>query len=87
MSSAANVYIFRIFRHYYCALCIFSFRVDIFTASWGPSDDGKTVEAPGHLATKALKNGVTMVMIRVEYVLDGVRMQVKFEPQAQIFLE
>ena len=66
-------------------MCIFSFRVDIFTASWGPSDDGKTVEAPGHLATKALKNGVTMVMIRVENVC--VRMQVKFEPQAQIFLE
>ena len=83
--------IFRIFRHYYCALCIFSFRVDIFTASWGPSDDGKTVEAPGHLATMALKNGVTMVMIRVENVCIGwgthVRMQVKFEPQAQIFLE
>ena len=22
-------------------------KVDVFTASWGPSDDGKTVEAPG----------------------------------------
>ena len=38
-------------------------RIDIFTASWGPSDDGKTVEAPGHLAMKALKNGVTTVIL------------------------
>lgn len=36
-------------------------RVDIFTASWGPSDDGKTVEAPGHLAQAALLKGVTKV--------------------------
>ena len=50
---------FRVYR----TTCIFSYRVDIFTASWGPSDDGKTVEAPGHLATKALKNGVATVMI------------------------
>eukprot|EP00095_Tigriopus_kingsejongensis_P012220 maker-scaffold528_size145933-snap-gene-0.25 protein:Tk12220 transcript:maker-scaffold528_size145933-snap-gene-0.25-mRNA-1 annotation:"prohormone convertase 1" len=34
-------------------------KVDIFTASWGPSDDGKTVEAPGHLAQSALLKGVT----------------------------
>ncbi|TRY67501.1 hypothetical protein TCAL_03758 [Tigriopus californicus] len=34
-------------------------KVDIFTASWGPSDDGKTVEAPGHLAQAALYKGVT----------------------------
>ena len=44
------------------AMHLLSYRVDIFTASWGPSDDGKTVEAPGHLATKALKNGVATVM-------------------------
>ncbi len=40
-----------------------TYRVDIFTASWGPSDDGKTVEAPGKLAQKALEDGVTKVTV------------------------
>ena len=34
------------------------FRVDIFTASWGPTDDGKTVEGPGHMAIAAIKKGI-----------------------------
>lgn len=29
-------------------------HVDIYSASWGPNDDGKTVEGPGRLAQKAL---------------------------------
>ena len=33
-------------------------HVDVFSASWGPSDDGKTVEGPGPLAEKALYNGI-----------------------------
>ncbi|CAB4064560.1 PCSK1 [Lepeophtheirus salmonis] len=33
-------------------------KVDIYTASWGPTDDGKTVEGPGILAQTALKQGV-----------------------------
>jgi hypothetical protein len=41
---------------------MFLSRVDIFTASWGPRDDGKTVEAPGYLAQKALEKGVTEVI-------------------------
>ncbi len=40
---------------------LFLFRVDIFTASWGPSDDGKTVEAPGKMAQRALEEGVQKV--------------------------
>ncbi|KFW91561.1 Neuroendocrine convertase 1, partial [Phalacrocorax carbo] len=28
-------------------------HVDIYSASWGPNDDGKTVEGPGRLAQKA----------------------------------
>jgi hypothetical protein len=39
-------------------------RIDIFTASWGPKDDGETVEAPGHLALTALKNGIANVRKR-----------------------
>lgn len=36
-------------------------KVDIYSASWGPNDDGRTVEGPGRLATKAFKRGVTEV--------------------------
>nr|KAG5710956.1 hypothetical protein BaRGS_013690 [Batillaria attramentaria] len=32
--------------------------IDIFSASWGPSDDGATMEAPHKLATDALQAGV-----------------------------
>ncbi|XP_071951938.1 neuroendocrine convertase 1-like [Antedon mediterranea] len=35
-------------------------HIDIFSASWGPSDDGKTVEGPGTLASKAIKTGITV---------------------------
>ena len=36
-------------------------RVDIFTASWGPSDNGKTVEGPGKMASLALEKGIKEV--------------------------
>ena len=32
-------------------------QVDIFSSSWGPSDDGETVEGPGRLAAAALEKG------------------------------
>ncbi|ELT90904.1 hypothetical protein CAPTEDRAFT_121853 [Capitella teleta] len=32
--------------------------IDIYSASWGPNDDGKTVEGPGMLALAALKKGI-----------------------------
>uniref|UniRef100_A0A3P8ZHH6 P/Homo B domain-containing protein n=1 Tax=Esox lucius TaxID=8010 RepID=A0A3P8ZHH6_ESOLU len=38
-----------------------SFRqqhIDIYSASWGPEDDGVTVEGPGPLARRALENGI-----------------------------
>ncbi|XP_033633885.1 furin-1-like isoform X2 [Asterias rubens] len=34
-------------------------HVDIYSASWGPDDDGKTVDGPGKLAKKAFCEGVT----------------------------
>ncbi|CAG4943788.1 unnamed protein product [Parnassius apollo] len=34
-------------------------HVDIYNASWGPDDDGKTVDGPGELATRAFIEGVT----------------------------
>lgn len=33
-------------------------KVDIYSASWGPNDDGKTVEGPGRLATEAIERGI-----------------------------
>ncbi|XP_034178755.2 neuroendocrine convertase 1 isoform X3 [Osmia lignaria lignaria] len=33
--------------------------VDIYTASWGPADDGKSLKAPGRLAAEALEKGIT----------------------------
>ena len=32
--------------------------IDIFSASWGPLDDGKTFDGPGVLSRKAFQNGV-----------------------------
>ncbi|XP_030764512.1 neuroendocrine convertase 1-like [Sitophilus oryzae] len=32
--------------------------VDIYSASWGPNDDGKTVDGPGRLAREALERGI-----------------------------
>jgi len=32
--------------------------IDIYSSSWGPDDDGKTVDGPGPLAKKAFRNGI-----------------------------
>ena len=34
-------------------------HIDIYSASWGPEDDGKTVDGPGPLARQAFLNGIT----------------------------
>lgn len=33
-------------------------HIDIYSASWGPEDDGKTVDGPGPLARKAFQSGI-----------------------------
>nr|AAB30556.1 Lfur2 [Lymnaea stagnalis] len=33
-------------------------HIDIYSASWGPDDDGKVVDGPGKLAKKAFINGI-----------------------------
>lgn len=33
-------------------------HIDIYSASWGPDDDGKTVDGPGTLASRAFINGI-----------------------------
>lgn len=36
-------------------------HIDIYSASWGPDDDGKTVDGPGQLATRAFVEGIRNV--------------------------
>lgn len=38
-------------------------HIDIYSASWGPDDDGKTVDGPGELATRAFIEGITKVQV------------------------
>lgn len=33
-------------------------NIDIYSASWGPTDDGKTVDGPRNLTVKAMRDGV-----------------------------
>ena len=35
--------------------------IDIYSMSWGPDDDGKTVDGPGHCTKLALKEGARKV--------------------------
>lgn len=41
--------------------------VDIYSASWGPNDDGQTVEGPGKLAQKAFEMGIKEVRMKNVY--------------------
>lgn len=38
-------------------------HINIYSSSWGPSDDGATVDGPGTLAKKAFVDGVTKVSV------------------------
>lgn len=35
-------------------------HIDVYSASWGPEDDGKTVDGPGRLAQLAFSNGIQL---------------------------
>ena len=43
------------------ALLYHNQHVDIYSASWGPKDDGKTMEGPGTYVRRALIKGVMEV--------------------------
>lgn len=45
-------------------------HVDIYSASWGPDDDGKTVDGPGELAHRAFLEGVTKVKYQNIFISD-----------------
>jgi len=36
-------------------------HIDVYSASWGPDDDGRTVDGPGPLAWHAFQQGVIEV--------------------------
>jgi len=40
------------------ALSLNNQHIDIYSASWGPDDDGRTVDGPGNLAKRAFINGI-----------------------------
>jgi len=35
--------------------------IDIYSSSWGPEDDGKTVDGPGMLTEQTLSSGAKLV--------------------------
>lgn len=52
-------------------------HVDIYSASWGPNDDGKTVEGPGRLAQKAFEYGIQKVRLQLP-VYNFIRYDITF---------
>ena len=38
-------------------------HIDVYSASWGPDDDGGTVDGPAMLARKAFYDGITEVYL------------------------
>lgn len=46
------------------SLCFRLQYIDIYLASWGPEDDGATLEGPGPLTRLALQNGIKTVRER-----------------------
>ena len=43
-------------------------HIDIYSASWGPDDDGRVVDGPGRLARLAFLNGIEQVSWHVGHV-------------------
>lgn len=39
-------------------------HIQIYSASWGPDDDGRTVDGPATLARKAFYDGITRVRFK-----------------------
>lgn len=46
-------------------------HIDVYSASWGPEDDGKTVDGPAKLAKEAFLRGVTEVCSCVRACVRG----------------
>lgn len=50
------------------SLSINNQHIHIYSASWGPEDDGKTVDGPAKLAKESFLQGVTEVSLYVLHV-------------------
>lgn len=48
--------------------------IDIYSASWGPTDDGKTVDGPRELTLQAMADGVNKVWQRYTCCAEGFRL-------------
>lgn len=42
-------------------------HIDIYSASWGPDDDGRTVDGPATMAKKAFSDGINFVCTLSSY--------------------
>lgn len=49
------------------ALSLNQQHIDIYSASWGPDDDGVTVDGPGRLVKTAFAQGITTVSLQIRY--------------------
>jgi len=61
-----------------------NFNFLLFSASWGPTDDGKTVDGPRELTLKAIVNGVNKVSWSVSkrfcsVIKTQIKMSLRFE--------
>lgn len=52
------------------ALSFAQYLVDIYSSSWGPNDDGQTVDGPGRLVREAFHRGVTEVSLKLNFQLN-----------------
>ena len=50
------------------SLSLNSQHIDIYSSSWGPSDDGTTIDGPGPLAKKAFIDGIEKVQLIILYM-------------------
>jgi len=50
-------------------------HIDIYSSSWGPNDDGQTLDGPGPLAQRAFKLGVETVREKEELEREKGRME------------
>ena len=40
--------------------------IDIYSSSWGPDDDGRTVDGPGPMAKEAFREGIKIKILLLE---------------------
>ena len=57
--------------------------IDIYSASWGPTDDGKTVDGPRNATMRAIVRGVNEVS--GDYNTYNQRLKIIFEIKCRIF--